>query len=514
MGETLDERSKRTKVQIAEVEKIGEKIILPVKMSTDEAINQLMRLKKREEEVVTVSQVFDAFPWDGAYALTLALKKLFGWYSLEKTPTFFGPKPPEMRTIDISATETVQIPWGRFSIPCIPGDEGFLQTGATTKNNRLVFSLGGSVRRKYEEVFLSICTEIKAQLAINSIYKGKAFKLRFLDDKGTPLEMPEPQFMRLNPDTITNLVLPRKVHTQVKTNLFTPLEQYAKLKAVPLPFKRGVLLAGPFGTGKTMICSASAIKAVESNITFILCLRAEEFNSAIEFAAQYAPALVFCEDIDRVTSGDRTVKMDDILNTIDGIESKRREVMVVLTTNNVEVIHRAMLRPGRLDSVIEVTPPDAEAVERLIHVYAKGQINPDADLKEVGVVLAGQVPAVIQECVHRAKLYALLLDPESDPKKLEVTADALLGAAEGMAMQLGLLNGKQSTEVPPEVMAMNVLGFHLTQAVKHIGKGIEHNAPDYSREQHVSASRTVKELTSHATTRDGVPVAQAVGEDV
>jgi len=499
--ETLDERSKKTKVQIAEVVKLGDKITIPVNMSIDGAIAQLQRQKKYEEEVVAVSQVFDAFPWDGANALTLALRKLYGWYSLEKTPGFFGPKPPEMRTIDISVDETTQVPWGRFSIPVIPAEEGFLQTGATTKNNRLVFQLTGNVRRKYEDEFRKICAELKQQLAASSIYKGKAFKLRFLNDNGTALEMPEPQFMRLNPDTVRNLVLPRKVETQVDTNLFTPLERFADLKRVPLPFKRGVLLAGTFGTGKTMICSASAIKATTSGITFILCVRAEEFNHAVEFAAQYAPALVFCEDIDRVTSGERSVKMDDILNTIDGIESKKREVMVVLTTNNVESIHRAMLRPGRLDSVIEVTPPDAEAVERLIHVYAKGQLDPEADLTEVGETLAGQVPAVIQECVHRAKLYALSLSPEdSNPSTIRINGEALLGAAEGMAMQLGLLAGKQQIEVPPEVMGAHVLGHHLSEAIRMAAGGIQHANPDYAAQLHREAKQKVKELPNVSVT--------------
>src|SRR5690606_20126549 len=132
--------------------------------------------------------------------------------------------------------------------------------------------------------------------------------------------------------------------------------------------------------------------AVQNGITYLYVPRADELKDAIEFAKLYQnPAsVVFCEDIDRVTKGERSVAMDDILNIIDGIDTKTANIMVVLTTNHMDNINPAMLRPGRLDAVIPVTPPDAKAVERLIRVYAKGAVRADEDLAHVGATLAGR----------------------------------------------------------------------------------------------------------------------------
>lgn len=491
MAVTLAQRqAAKPVIKLAEVVREGEKIILPTKMTNSEAIAHLQRLIKQDEEVVTPSQTFDAFPWDGAHALTLALNNLFGWYSLEKTPGFFGPNPPEMKTVETGPDTTVQVPWGRFSIPQIPYSEGYLQTGTTTKNNRLVFQLTASMRRKYEPIFQQICEEIKRQLDAHSLYKGKAFKIKFNADNGTALPIPEISFIRLSQDAVDNLVLSKRVTEQVVTNVFTPIEKHMLLKKLGLRFKRGVLFYGKFGVGKTMISTATAIKCTANGITFVLCTRAEEFSQAMEFARQYAKAVVFCEDIDRVTSGPRTEALDNILNTIDGVEAKRAEVMAVVTTNDVDAVNQAMLRPGRLDAVFEVTPPDAEAVQRLIKVYAGKELDPKADLVPVGKALCGQVPAVIQECVNRSKYYALA--QAVHPDDIKITGEALLAAVDGMQDHLERLNGTQAKEVHPTVMAAQVIGRHLSEALRHAGIGIRTLTPEFAK----LVDAEVKELVS------------------
>src|SRR5260221_2343831 len=136
--------------------------------------------------------------------------------------------------------------------------------------------------------------------------------------------------------------------------------------------------------------------------------------------------------------------MDSLLAIVDGIESKETELLVVLTTNEREKIHQAMLRPRRLDSIINVTPPDPGAVVRLVHLYARGLVAEGQDLAPVGERLSGQIPAVIRECVERSKLHALRLSRPGE--EVLITAAALLSAADEMEFALGLLKAKRPDE--------------------------------------------------------------------
>jgi len=126
-------------------------------------------------------------------------------------------------------------------------------------------------------------------------------------------------------------------------------------------------------------------------------------NAALQFANRYSPAVVFAEDIDRIAS-ERDDATNDLINTIDGVISKRTEIMVILTTNHADKLNPVILRPGRLDAVISLRAPDAETVTRLIRFYA-GKLVPDGvDLTGSSKELNGQIPASIRECVERAKL--------------------------------------------------------------------------------------------------------------
>jgi transitional endoplasmic reticulum ATPase len=188
---------------------------------------------------------------------------------------------------------------------------------------------------------------------------------------------------------------------------------------------------------------------------------------------------VFAEDIDRVM-GTRDDKANDLINTIDGVISKTAQVMTVLTTNFVERLDRAMLRPGRLDAVISIRPPGPETVGRLIHHYAGRLLHPDADLTEVGVILAGQIPASIREAVERAKLGMI------SRGDTQVTAEDLKTSALTMVNHLAILAGKKvDPENTPEKMLarglVGVLGFSreaLQEALDNTEHGVNNNTDE------------------------------------
>src|SRR5690606_34759444 len=135
-----------------------------------------------------------------------------------------------------------------------------------------------------------------------------------------------------------------EVGAQIRTNLLAPLLYTEACRRHKIPLKRGVLLEGPYGTGKTQTAYACALLATQNNWTFIYLDRVAALDEALVFARQYAPAVVFAEDIDRVTQGERSVEIDDVLNNLDGIDSKNTDIITILTSNHANNINKAMLR--------------------------------------------------------------------------------------------------------------------------------------------------------------------------
>jgi transitional endoplasmic reticulum ATPase len=439
LSETLQNVGRKL---VADVERTGDKIIIPSGVTIDQVIDLLNRRKKFEEEETVIRRTFPVFPLDGAVALDRALNSLYGWAPAIATPGFFTSNPPQLIQVNVGPNEVKSVPWGRFKLPNV---EGHVDTSIDRGDSGcLVFQVVATVKRKNEPEINKLFEVIGQEIKAHSIYRGKAIKIRFRDDEGEPLPMPKPVFLDTSYIKEDQLVYSRHVMDAVNTNLFTPIRRAADCIRNKIQLKRGVILGGVYGTGKTLAAAVASKIAVETGITYVYAERADELKDALEFAKQYqSPAsVVFVEDIDRDITGERTHEMDAVLNTIDGVDGKHHNIIVVLTTNALDKVHKAMLRPGRLDAVINITPPDAEAVARLIVNYGGGLIRKDANLAEVGKVLDGQIPAVIAEVVKRAKLSQLAIQPEGTELN-EITPAALLEAARTMAMQIDLLRGEQ-----------------------------------------------------------------------
>jgi transitional endoplasmic reticulum ATPase len=434
------ETKKAQVVNVAEITRHGEQLILPSGMDIPDAIELLERRQEYEQEETAFAESYDVMPFDGAHALAEVLIAKFGWAPATPTPGFFGSRPPKILSIETGPDQFKKVPWGRFSLPNIAG---YVETSVNQKRGRFVFSIAANVLRKDEETVRSLCEEVREYLKTGSIYQGKAIKIRFRDDDGDVLEMPEPSFIDTSKIDPNGLIYAKDVQAAVETNLFTPIKRIEDCLANNIPVKRGVLLGGVYGTGKTMAATVASRLATDNGITYVYVPRADELADAIEFAKQYqSPAcVIFCEDIDRAIAGERSVEMDDILNILDGIDTKNSNIITVLTTNHLDDINPAMLRPGRLDAVIDVTPPDATAAEKLLRLYGGEAIAAETDLTEAGKELDGIIPAVIAEVVKRAKLAQLRLQAPGE-SVLSISSEALVEAARTMRAQVALLQPK------------------------------------------------------------------------
>lgn len=453
-------KKEKTTVNNASIAHQGTEIILPIingkPMSYDEGIEWLKRKKDEEERDMNVHYRVKGLPLDGLVAFHRALAHKYGWTNSVPTPGFFGDKPPAMLGIQVSPTERIDVPFGRL---LVPGIQGYLTTNIETEDAHPYFHIGGTVKKKDAKLVNELTALTEKFLKEQSIYKGRAIKVAFdwLNSNGgmrrdyEPLE-DAPQFMDLGDVSEDDLIFGDKVMSALNIGLFTPLEQAEVCRKYGVPLKRGILLYGPYGTGKTMTAYVAASKGTKKGWTFIYLDTVLDLKRGLELAALYSPAVVFAEDIDRAVNGQRSVSMDEILNTLDGVDTKNTEIMTVLTTNHVENINPALLRPGRLDTLVEVLPPDATAAERLVKLYARDLLASDVDLSKVGNALAGNIPAFIREVTERAKIAAIfrMKGEEIKGKVLEVD---VLDAAKAMETHIDMLKPRENAHPGnPELM--------------------------------------------------------------
>lgn len=455
-------------IHTAKVVKSGSTLIVPTHLTYAQAREILERTEKAEEELVAINETVPVFPWEGALAMRKAMEQMFGFSLTQPIDTFFGPILPKEITVETGVNTKEKVLWGRMMWPLAKVPKGgksneYLETGVGSKGGLMVFAVGGQIKRKWLTEFQKFMKLVHKLATDESIYRSKAVRIAFTNEQGEVIPLPEPEFIDLSKAKLEDMVYSRDLTELIDTYIMTPLRHREACARAGIPFKRGVLAAGPYGTGKTLLAQAVGRVGNENGVTFLYIKNAHELPHAIRFAKQYAPAVVFAEDLDRATEGDdRTEQVDEILNTLDGIDSKGAEIMVVLTTNHLDQVNPAMLRPGRLDVVIEVTPPDAEAVERLVRIYGRHLIAENAELSEVGKLLAGFTPAVIRESVERSKLASIQRTGSSDSI---VESRDLIVSAHSMLAQQKLLEKKAVAVVHPAQGLIKAIVDEVTPAV-------------------------------------------------
>lgn len=178
------------------------------------------------------------------------------------------------------------------------------------------------------------------------------------------------------------------IKSQIKQVVEWPLlhpEAFARMGIKP---SRGVLLYGPPGCSKTMIAKAIA---TESNLNFIGIKGPELFSKFVgdsekairelyKRARLCAPAVVFFDEIDAIASKRNTAtEVSDrvllqLLIEMDGFETNN--VITIAATNRPDVIDIGLTRPGRIDHLIYVPPPDLEARTEILKLNIVGNRMP------------------------------------------------------------------------------------------------------------------------------------------
>jgi len=220
-----------------------------------------------------------------------------------------------------------------------------------------------------------------------------------------------------------------------------PLEYGALFDATGTDPPAGVLLYGPPGTGKTLLARAVA---GESGVNFIRVAGPElmdryvgESEKAVrevfDRARQTAPTIVFFDEIDGI-AGERMGTdevservVSQLLAELDGAAANPN-VVVLAATNRRDVLDEALLRPGRLESHIEVPDPDQDARREILAVHTEGKpLGEDVDLDDLAAVTEGFSGAQVEALVREASILAISeVAEETTPEEAADRADEVV----------------------------------------------------------------------------------------
>ncbi|RPA76459.1 AAA-domain-containing protein [Ascobolus immersus RN42] len=199
-------------------------------------------------------------------------------------------------------------------------------------------------------------------------------------------------------------------------------EEFTRLGATP---RKGLLLYGPPGCSKTLTAKALA---TEAGLNFMAVKGPELFSMYVgeseravrevfRKARAASPSIIFFDEIDALSgtregggksgSGVGSSVLAALLNEMDGIE-QLKSVTVLAATNRPDMIDPALLRPGRLDTLLYIPPPSREARRQILEIQSrKIKFSPEIDFEELAERTEGYSGAEIVNICNEAVLIAL-----------------------------------------------------------------------------------------------------------
>jgi cell division protease FtsH len=213
------------------------------------------------------------------------------------------------------------------------------------------------------------------------------------------------------------LVLSEGSLERIERHILGVAAQRERLRAVGQHVKRGLLLHGPPGCGKTLTVRFLIGQSSGHTVIVLTGRGLHMVRAACGLARALQPAMVVLEDVDLVAD-DRTMSpfgnpvLFELLNELDGIGDDA-DVAFVLTSNRADLLEPALAaRPGRVDLAVEIGLPDEDARLRLLELYSRSLVLGLQDRGQLIARTAGVTPAFIRELIRKAALEAMT---EGDP---------------------------------------------------------------------------------------------------
>ncbi len=249
--------------------------------------------------------------------------------------------------------------------------------------------------------------EIERLMRIHDVFRGQVLSFTESEHHGNELVsfLPRPTV------TAQDVVLPDGVLENIEQHIIGVAEWSQELLSAGQHLKRGLLLHGPPGTGKTHTVRYLTGRLADSTVILLTGRSIRFIDQAAALARRLQPSMVVLEDVDLVAT-DRDYTPDgnpllfSLLEAMDGVGADA-DVTFVLTTNRADLLEIALAdRPGRVDLAVEIPRPDPDCRERLLRVYVR-DLTVDADLDPVVAGTEGVTASFIKEMIRRTVLVSL-----------------------------------------------------------------------------------------------------------
>ncbi|PRY46245.1 ATP-dependent zinc metalloprotease FtsH [Umezawaea tangerina] len=200
------------------------------------------------------------------------------------------------------------------------------------------------------------------------------------------------------------------------------LQNPGRYQALGAKIPKGVLLYGPPGTGKTLLARAVAGEAGvpfysisgSDFVEMFVGVGASRVRDLFEQAKANAPCIIFVDEIDAVGRhrgagmggghDEREQTLNQLLVEMDGFDS-RGGIILIAATNRPDILDPALLRPGRFDRQIPVSPPDLKGRKQILRVHSKGKpLADELDLDGLAKRTVGFSGADLANVVNEAAL--------------------------------------------------------------------------------------------------------------
>ncbi|XP_018900067.2 mitochondrial inner membrane m-AAA protease component AFG3L2 isoform X1 [Bemisia tabaci] len=270
-----------------------------------------------------------------------------------------------------------------------------------------------------------------------------------------------------------------KVEIMEFVNFLKNPQQYIDLGA---KIPKGAMLTGPPGTGKTLLAKATA---GEANVPFITVSGSEflemfvgvgpsRVRDMFTMARKHAPCILFIDEIDAVgrKRGGRNFAghseqentLNQLLVEMDGFNTTTN-VVVLAATNRVDVLDKALMRPGRFDRQIFVPAPDIKGRASIFKVHLKPlktKLNQDELSRKMAALTPGFTGADIANVCNEAALIAARdLNPDINMKHFEAAIERVVA---GMEKKTNVLQPEEKKTVAYHEAGHAVAGWFLQHA--------------------------------------------------